>query len=312
MRYRRQKCARWFWQRAGVIGLSAALLGGCQIERGESSIPDQRVADAADLDAEEMDGAEGFDDAGLGAGPGAGTMSGTWLLYHERSSCVITQEQLTHAVYLVDITQEGAILSEKRRLCDTRLSEVLGMQIRIPQVVLDAIDFVDVDHGMVSGLRRGDSYTSSTEVGLWGLDLENPMTDPIPTSAEDPQVVDTDEDGNPAVTLMVGSDCARFQAQRQIITYHGTLTTPNQIDGQSAGVTDLVVYGGSDGFCTIAPPVESNDPHSRFRMVRIDGKGGAVNADLNGDGEISCEEAERLVPMVLEEREPDSSNCDKK
>src|SRR5699024_8712292 len=121
--------------------------------------------------------------------------------------------------------------------------------------------------GMVSTLRVGGSYVSSTEVGLWGLDLQEPVTGPIPESTEDPQVVDSDGDGHPAVTFEVGSDCLRYQAQRQVVTYFGTFTTPNQIDGKSAGVTDLVVYGGSDGFCTIAPPVEANDSASRFRMV---------------------------------------------
>lgn len=303
MRMSRQKR----WRRIGLgAWVGVALVAGCQIERGESNVPDQMMADALDLDASAMPDAV---DGDLGQGPGAGTMSGTWLLYHERSSCLLGQEQLTHAMYLVDIEQKGAMLRETRRLCSTRLSEILGMQVRIPDPVLEAIDFVEVDQGMVSSLRVGSSYSSSTEVGQWGLDLENPLTDPVPDSPNDPQVVDADQDGHPAVTLKVGNDCERYQAQRQILTYHGTLTAPNRIDGKSAGVTDLVVYGGSSGFCTIAPPVEANDKASRFSMVRVDGKGGAVAADANGDGVISCAEAQALVARVFEEREPDSKHC---
>jgi hypothetical protein len=296
---------------AAVLFASAALTA-CQVERGESLIGDQATSDAAGFDA--SDGSSGLDarlagDAGLGRGPGAGTMSGTWLLYHERSTCLLGQEQLTHATYIVEIVQEGATLRETRRLCDARLSEILGMQVRIPDEVLAGIEFVEVDRGMVSTLRVGGSYVSSTEVALWGLELENPATDRIPESPDAPQVIDSDGDGHPAVSFVVGDDCLRYQAQRQVLTYHGTFTAPNQIDGRSAGVTDLVVYGGSDGFCTIAPPVESNDAASRFRMVRIDGKGGAVVGDRDGNGEVSCAEAMRLAPRVLQEREADAERC---
>lgn len=290
--------------------LASSLLWGCQVGRGDSEIEDQYIADAG-FDALDDADAGWENDAGIGQGAGAGTMSGAWLLLHERSTCLLGQEQLTHATYIIDIDQEGSTLRETRRLCETNLSEVLGMRIRIPQKVIDNIDFIQQDQGLVSTLRVGGTYLSSTEVAQWGLALEDPTTDSIPESADDPRVIDTDEDGNPAVTFQVGDDCERYQAQRQLLRYSGRFTAPNQIDGSSAGVTDIVVYGGSNNFCTIAPPVEPNDPASRFRMVRIDGKGGAVNADSNNDDAISCEEAIALSPFVMQRRESDSSNCAK-
>jgi len=288
--------------------LASAVLGGCQVGRGDSEIEDQFVVDAGVEDA--LSGDTGWSsDTGVGQGAGAGTMSGTWLLLHERSTCLLGQEQLTHATYLIEIIQEGSTLEETRTLCDTELSEVLGMKIHIPQAVLESIDFIDQDLGLVSSLRVGGSYLSSSELALWGLSLDNPATDPIPPSSDDDRVLDTDQDGNPAVTFMVGTDCERYQAQRQLMRYHGSFTTPNQIDGQSAGITDMVVYGGSNNFCTIAPPVESNDASSRFRMVRVDGKGGSIRADRNEDGTITCAEAIALAPFVMETRESDAARC---
>lgn len=289
--------------------LASALLWGCQVGRGDSEIEDQFVSDAGSSDALGAADTDWSDDAGVGQGAGAGTMSGTWLLYHERSTCLLGQEQLTHATYLIEITQEGSTLLETRQLCDTRLSEVLGMQIHIPERVLESIDFIEQDQGLVSSLRLGGSYLSSTEIALWGLELENPTTGSLPESADDPQVVDKDQDGHPAVTFMVGDDCERYQSQRQLMRYHGTFTTPNQIDGQSAGITDMVVYGGSNSFCTIAPPVEPNDKASRFRMVRVDGKGGSIKADSNRDGTVSCQEAIALSPYIMPTRDSDSSRC---
>lgn len=290
--------------------LASAVLAGCQVGRGDSEIEDQFVRDAGLEDVASDRDADWSSDSGVGQGEGAGTMSGTWLLLHERSTCLLGQEQLTHATYLIDIVQEGSMLAETRRLCATELSEVLGMKIHIPAATLASIEFIDQDFGMVSSLRVGGSYLSSSELGLWGLNLDNPATDPIPPSPDDERVVDTDQDGKPAVTFMVGADCERYQAQRQVMRYHGNFTTPNQIDGQSAGITDLVVYGGSNNFCTIAPPVESNDASSRFRMVRVDGKGGAVHADRDGDGAITCAEAIALAPFVMQTRESDAARCD--
>jgi hypothetical protein len=286
-----------------IAVLIVAFASACAVERGESDIPGQEFSDTGLADT-------GYNaDAGLGQGPGAGTMSGTWLLYHERSTCVTRQEQLTHATYLVELEQHGATVSESRRLCDTQLSPVFGMRVRIPEVVLESIAFIDVDDGVVSTLRAGGSYVSSTEVALWGVDLDQPAVDPVPTEADDPRVLDSDGDGQPGVTLEVGSGCMRYQGQRQVIKYRGSFTSPNQIDGESTGVTDIAVYGGSDDLCTVAPPVTSNDAHSRFRMVRVDGRGGSFDADSDGDGEVSCEEAMPVTPLVLDEREPDHANC---
>jgi hypothetical protein len=282
---------------------SACTASACTVERGESNIPDQELLDAGTADTRPAA------EVGLGRGPGAGTMSGTWLLYHERSTCVTRQEQLTHATYLVDIDQQGATVSESRRLCDTQLSPLFGMRVSIPQVVLENIVFADLDKGVVSTLREGGTYVSSTEVALWGVDLDQPDIDPIPTDPDDPQVRDSDGDGHPGVTLQVGAGCMRYQGQRQVIKYRGSFTAPNQIDGESTGVTDIAVYGGSDDLCTIAPAVTSNDAFSRFRMVRVDGRGGSFDADADADGEVSCDEAMQITGQVLDERAPDHANC---
>ncbi len=291
--------------RTWAVGMAVAgALGACSVERSATTFPDQEPADAkvADLPATA--------DVALGEGPGAGTMSGTWLLYHERSSCVFGQEQLTHATYLIDIAQEGPTLVETRRLCKTALTPMFGMEVVVPDAVLGAIEFVAVDRGLVSTLKLGGTYTSSTEVALWGVTLDQPLTEALPVEASDARVIDQDGDGQPGVTLEVGSECKRYQGQRQIIRYTGTFVAPNRIDGASSGVTDLNVFGASEGFCAIAPPVESNDPHSRFRMVRVDGLGGAYDADVDGDGVVGCDEAMLIAGSVLDEREVDHELCE--
>ena len=297
-----------------LFGLPVGSVGmfGCTVERGESEIEPQQVPDAisSDISVDE--------DVGLGGGQGAGTMSGTWVLIHERSTCVEVgqaAEQLTRAVYRVDIEQSGQRLHEQRELCDTSLTPVLGQSIEIPDAVLRTIAFVETDFGFISSLRDGGTYTSATEVALWGVGpegIEDPVVDPLSEEAEEGSAeIDADGDGQPGVSFVMEGDCKRYTAQRQIIRYRGRFTTPNQIDGESTGHTDIVVYGSSKPICGIAPTVRSNDADSRFRMYRIDGRGGAFDADENGDEDISCQEVRALpIDQVFESRLADDQNCE--
>jgi len=288
-----------------AAGWLILLLGcaGCDLERGDSGWQHQVARDTGLVDM-------GQEDFGLGQGPGAGTMSGTWLMLHEGSTCVLGDEQLTHAWYLIEIDQIGRSLEERRRICRLDLSPVLGLRVIIPETTRQAINFIDYDRGLVSDLRVGGSYTSSLELALWGVELEDPISDELPANADDPRVVDADDDGNPAVTFEIdGSSCLRFAGQRQAIRYSGTFETPNAIAGTSINVTDVKAYGSTEVLCGIAPPILSNDAHSRFRMVRVDGLGGTSDLDTNRDGAISCEEATPAFLEVMERRGADRERC---
>jgi hypothetical protein len=282
--------------------LLALALFGCGVEPGVSDFHDQEIPD--ELDPELPPTGE------LGVGPGAGTMTGTWLMVHQASSCVLGQEQVTHAYYLVDFEEDGPVLRERRRLCALDLSPLLGFRPVATPEVLASIEFVEVDAGFVTRLIPGGVYSSATEVGLWGVVLEDPLVDPLPTSPEDPAIIDGDGDGNPGVTLQLeGSGCERYMAQRQIVRYFGELVAPNDLRGASATLTDTVVLGASAPICELSPPVQPNDGHSRFRLVRIDGLGGSVLVAESIGGEITCENAAPYFPAAMEHRDPDDDHC---
>ena len=284
------------------LALLSLFVTACSVERGESDWEPQELADLG-VDSENSEFA-------LGEGPGAGTMDGTWLQVHEGSTCVLNDEQLTHAWYLVEIEQAGRSLRETRTICRVDLSPVLGLRVLIPEATRDAIEFIEVDRGFVSDLRSGGTYTSSLELALWGVELEDPLSEELPDDGEDPRVVDADEDENPGVTFAIdASSCLRFAGQRQAIRYSGTFDAPNSISGTSANITDVEAYGSTEVLCGIAPPINSNDAHSKFRMVRIDGLGGAPNLDENEDGQITCDEASVAFLEVIERREADRERC---
>ena len=287
-----------------LVVIAAVVLTGCSLERGTSSFAPQTFADVGVADV-------GSTDAAFGAGSGAGTMTGTWLQVHEASTCVLVEEQVTWATYLVDIEQAERTLTETRRQCEITLSPVFGLRVFVPDVVLPLIEFVPVDTGYVSNLLESGTYSSPTELALWGLQLDDPIHDPVPDDPDDPAVVDADEDGNPGVTFgVIGSQCERYIAQRSVVRYTGTFTTPNQVDGTSVNVTDSNVLGSSQALCGVNPRLTANDRDSRFRMVRIDGAGESIDLDANGDGEITCDEVRPYFEAVLERRETNPENCD--
>lgn len=284
---------------------SLALCAACSVERTPGTFAPQDFADTGGVDA------PATVDAALGAGAGAGTMTGTWLLVHEASTCVVVDEQVTWGSYLLEIEQQGRVLTEARRECELTLSPVFGLQMVASDAALGSLAFHEVDKGLVSAPTVGGTYNSSTEVGLWGIELNDPLADEVPTEPDDPAVFDSDGDGNPGVTLQAaGTSCERWLAHRQVVRYFGTFTQPNQIDGTSLTATESNVIGSSMPLCGVNPRITANDEHSRFRMVRVDGAGESVDLDADGDGTISCEEAAPWFERVLERREQDAANCD--
>lgn len=287
-----------------VVAWSLSLFCGCGFDAGSPAFDDQHLQDGEHNQQNTVNGSE------VGGGDGAGTMAGTWLKLHVASSCVLGQEQVSAAYYLVEIETEGVALREQRRLCGLELSPLLGFRPVASRAVLESVEFPMVDHGLVSSLLPGAHYGSSTVVGLWGIDLDDPIADPVPTDPDDEAVVDADGDGNPGVTMeLEGSGCERYMGQRQIVKFYGSLVAPNDVVGSSVRTTETVVYGASGAVCELAPDVRANDDHSIFRMVRVDGLGGSVQAGDDSEGRITCSDIEQFYGRILEVREPNDDNC---
>ncbi len=285
---------------AALLALSA-----CVPEAGPGYFPVQ----TADAGTEQPPATE------LGGGRGAGDMNGTWLLVHEQSLCValpgstLIDEALAVTLELVRIEQTGGRLSESRDICAINLYPVLGFDSVFPIEAASANNPISVEDSYVTGLDIGASYNSGIEHQLFGLRLDDPLSDPIPETVDDPAVIDNDGDGNPGSTLIAGIDCEMYVVQRSSISYRGEFVTPNQIAGQSSTLYAQRVLDSSQVLCRIPREVTPNDPYSHFQLSRIDGRGGAVNFDDNGDGAVDCDEVLARQASVWNYREPDATLC---
>lgn len=288
-----------------LIALSAALLGVACVERPTSSFPAQAVED---LGAADM-GMSSGDMSALGQGQGIGSLNGVWLRVHEQSSCVLRQEQVSLTDYIVEIEQDGQLFTEQPRICNLLLSPLLGLSITVPAATSQSVAFTQLGPGLISSALPDARYSSPTELGLWGVALDDALGDELPREPDSSMVRDADGDGNPGVSFQVGDSCLRYTVQRQLIHYEGSLVAPNRIEGGSTSVTETVVVGSSKSICNASPTLQPNDKLNRFVMVRIDGQGGAYQADLNGDGEISCDEVRGLGVQLMQARAADAANC---
>jgi hypothetical protein len=253
-----------------------------------------------------------------GIGQGIESMNGSWLLIHEQSNCVetlgIISEALSVSATLVNAVQDSAQVVENREICSINLTRVLGLDTTFPNVAAQAHNTNVIEDSVVSSVGVGGGYASGIEEQIYGVNLDNPLVDPMPEDAEDPRVFDADGDGQPGVTLLINGGqetggCDMYIAQRAAIRYLGTFVRPNLIRGNSVTYYAQTVLGATQNLCVTPRVVTPNDTFSKFEMLRIDGAGGSVNLDDNGDGTVSCDEVNANLGELWTFREPDNTLC---
>ncbi len=236
------------------------------------------------------------------------TLDGTWLQYTQASNCVDVfgvsyVDQMQRTFYIVQTEQNQlGVLTETFTACDVELAPVLGLQATVPQALLQSTWPVTVTGGLTTGsLRPGAGYTSGPLAELWGLALDDPFNDPVPTiddGPDDPRIVDLDEDGNPGSTLVFPDQCDAYIAQRTNTLMSGIMTAPDRIEGGiplGHGVLNAhagqYIVSASNPLCATRYGLSPNPGRGQFVRVRVDGRGGALNIDADGDGVITCDEA---------------------
>ena len=223
-------------------------------------------------------------------------VDGIWLHYSQLATCVDVGSQsfdnLNRTLYIVDVTQDEFGIAEETWLgCDVVLSPVLNLVPALRRENLEVIYPVVTEGGLAATTTIGAGYASPPVAELWGLELENPLTDALPVSAEDDRIIDSDDDGNPGATLVFGTNiCEAFVTQRTSAIYSGRFVTFDRIEGIAVSTTEQFVIDASTSFCRTRYMTRPNDERSTFARQRIDGQGGSLNLDTDRDGTITCED----------------------
>ena len=316
--------------RTSLIPIAAlCLLAGCgELEPGTGVFAAQ---DAWTFDG----GAAGAADAGAATDAGTADAGaqladpvGTWALFVEDRKCLsavgTSVENVIWTWYRLEVFEAtGAgdrgytALRQKATLCSQALSPLIGgLRTIVPEALVQRLTPQDWS-ALLLGRATGSGYVSEELVDLWGVrDLG--LDEPVPTELGDPRLVDLDEDGEPGVTFVVGSDageaCRVHVAQRTRLNLDGVVLDSAHIAGDLRSVIDKVVLGATSPLCNSSNVFVPSPTPSRFWMVRIDGHAGGLDLDFDLDGAVTCDEilegdAILSGPTGVMRVDPDNAVC---
>ena len=225
-------------------------------------------------------------------------LSGTWLQYSQLSSCVDVGSQsfdtYSRTIYLVDVEHDDfGVTRETWRGCDIDLTPLLNLQGVLKTENLETIFPVVTVGGLATSTAVGGGYASAPMAELWGLDLEDPVNDEFPSGPDDSRIIDSDGDGHPGATLVFGTNvCDAYLFQRTSTIYSGSFVAFDRIEGTAVSTTEQVIIDATTMFCKTRYDSRPNDSRNIFARQRVDGAGGSIDLDLDGDGEVTCSEVQ--------------------
>lgn len=274
-------------------------LAACEPLAAHSSFP-----------AQIHDTVSGSDAAVAAAARAGGAMTGTWALATDLSSCAELGDRAevrAHSLTRVAMTQKGNRLIEQREVCRIASTPALGLETVVPPAALAAVNPILLESLALNDGAGGQAYASGVEVQLWGLQMQDPLGDAMPVSADDPRIVDADKDGHPGVTYQLGGICDMYIGQRSI----GVVTAVRGKDGVFTGgavrTNEQLVVGATQGICQTPHVVHSNDKDNHVRLVRVDAQGLALDDD--GNGTVTCAEIIANQPKIVTWLDADDARC---
>ena len=228
---------------------------------------------------------------------GVTDLSGTWVARVQGAQIVnaaIVGQLHTESVFyvLMTISQTGTALVLDGRYCD-RVEQDQSKPL-VPGVAIpDAWAHTEKPvHRMGSFAPVADGYSimslpPATEIA--GAVLVDPISDPLPIAADDPRVIDEDNDGHPGITVQLSGASISgklYSVQRQITSVEaiavdtdrlmGTLNFSSAQNVIGSDPTTLATLYAQPGTNT----VPDNTCNSNFAMVRI------VDASVLGCGAV--------------------------
>ena len=301
--------------------------GGTTADR-DAGVTD--VGGAPDTDNTTIVDAGGVLEVGGGELGGIPDMTGTWIQVQDLSTCVVVGnpvELRTRYLIKIRIEQEGVELRETYDVCRVGNTPLLNLVTTVPRAVLRASSGFQVRSHLL-GTRDNQGYVGGVQTHLWGLRMDDPITEPFPRpilmddggepilddngnfipDESHPNLIDSDQDGNPGATLNLGGDaCQVYMIQRALTSLTGDVRPDGTIEGIPYSRTQQFIMTANNPICGQSFETFSNNAFSRGKMWRAS----AFNftLDTNGDGDVSCEELIAAESQIIQWLEPDDARC---
>ncbi len=212
------------------------------------------------------------------------------------------------SIILATFVQQGLDVQASYQTCDVTFPPVTSIVGTITNRATDAfyqaIPVVEQRFTLPSG-ELGAEYAPPRSVVVVGAALDDPEREALPTEADDPRVEDTDGDGRPGVTVENSLGGLQNIVFRNVGKAGGRVRSSNRIVGDREGdlvaTTETSVFGIGGAFLP-----DTTALGSVVELVRVDGAYGAIDADVDGDGAITCAELSDAAAAVTELVAPDT------
>ena len=182
-------------------------------------------------------------------------------IYHLRlDSVLITEsddEMSTHHLELhaiAEIDQSNAWITLHVQPCEILLPEVSGKQPELPLEAVQSMAITSFEGSLIPGPTELGFDLGAGAIQL-GTALDNPLLDTLPADAHDLELVDSDDDGLPGVSLAI-SGFKVYMAMRSILSFQGVVLTDGSLVGEAAVQTDFAIYGDNIPFVNVANKLE--------------------------------------------------------
>lgn len=255
-----------------ALGYHPCVAAGDCVAPGAADV----MADTAAPDGAEPDGGE--------PGGAAGPFEGRWAMIETQAVTTVDMpfvgvlETTSVHHYLVDIVPEGDALVMHQRLCELEIFEQtchnMGITV-IPPGYVAAIEPFERRVTLGSGAAGAD-FVSERVTRLRGAQLDDPVGDPMPTLEDPSGAFDQDGDGHPGMTVLldgVFAGSSVYTAQRWWTELHGTVVTPDSIEGPILHANETNTLGADPPALAYQTQNAAHEDPTRsfFRMQRVPG-----------------------------------------
>ena len=234
---------------------------------------------------------------------GAGPLTGIFAVEVTVKAKVVIDIE-SRQLYRLRLLQRGRQVRQRASLCRLLLPSVEGVaDIRVPpalEAVLRARAVEGTGDWLTAEDPVGAGYAPEAAPIIVGAELADPVADPLPTPEDPSTAVDEDEDGHPGVTLVAEAFVCEgpeelYAALRTTAALSGTVEDLDTLSGEVLPTLDQSVLGYSADCLGAAAnlPISLREG-STFSALRVAGE-----RDLDGNGNVSCEEVVRAAPELF-------------
>jgi hypothetical protein len=223
-------------------------------------------------------------------------VSGTWVV--RTIGAIVVNAPIIGVVHqqivltlLVDVSQQGTNLVADGRYCNRQQKSDPGAltQVIIPDAWAHTETPLQRPGTFAVASDGAPVVIFTTMAETMGAVLTSPGTEPLPTAADDPRVIDQDNDGNPGITVSLtglGISGQLYAVQRQITSFAGIPVSQNRIEGAVTFSTEQnVLDSNPPSLATLYAQAGQSgaDPtvcSSTFTMIKV--------ADAADGGAVTC------------------------